>query len=310
MSLVFRREDIGSIVVPINEALATETLGRLGPRFDVVAEYLKVIPARFAIRYFGFSDAVDPDWLLKTTQTLFEYLFIDIENDPLLAQRAELAAKELRDMLEREIKSGGNVASHDSVLGRALKLSATGHPAFSSRSIRNDFIGLLIGLAPTTAKAAAMALDFLTQDPAKAETTMRSARGSFPAFQALVREATRLNPINPGLFRKARHDSIILSDNHSIMVAKDTLIFLGTSSGMRDPQHVPEPMEINLGRPESAYLTYGHGLHECFGRYINDLHIALILRTLLAKGAPKRANGVDGDLTFDGPFPRRFIFER
>ena len=309
MALVFRREDIGAVVAPAIEALAQETIARCGPRFDAVADYLKVVPARFAIKYFGFSAQVDPKWLLETTQTLFEYLFIDVENDPETAKKATVAAAELRAMLEREIASGGDRSASDSVLARALKLSASGHPAFTARAIRNDFIGLLIGLAPTTAKSAAMAYDLLTQDQEKTERAARAAAGAFADFQALVREATRLNPINPGLFRKARRDTVLLSDGHETKIAKDTLVFVGTAAGMRDPRHVPDPLSLQPGCPEAAYLTYGHGLHACFGRYINDLHIASLLRTLFASGA-RRADGADGDLQFEGPFPHRLSLQR
>lgn len=310
MALVFRREDMRDVVAPGIEALCGRALADVKPRFDVVSEYLRLVPARFAIQYFGFSAAVDPVWLLEATQTLFEYLFIDVENDPVLAERAAAAAARMRSVLESEIASGGDPANADSVLARALRLSATGHAAFSPRAIRNNFIGLLIGFAPTTAKSAAMALDLLTRDAEQAAATVRAAQGPFMDFQALVREATRLNPINPGLFRKARRDAVIWSDGEATQVAKDTLVFVGTSAAMRDPRHVPDPLALQPHRPESAYLTYGLGLHACFGRYINDFHIAMLLRTLLAPGDVRRADGPEGDLAFEGPFPRRFILER
>jgi hypothetical protein len=56
-------------------------------------------------------------------------------------------------------------------------------------------------------------------------------------------------------------------------------------------------------------MTYGAGLHACFGRYINDLHIALLLRELFLSDTLKRADGNDGDLQFDGPFPDSLILE-
>jgi cytochrome P450 len=310
MSLVFRREDVTTIVMPALQALCSEALQKVGTRFDAVSDFFRLVPPQFAIRYFGFSSEVDPAWLLGVTQTLFEYLFIDIENDPEIAARAVIAASEMRRMLEREIELGSKAPSPDTVLGRALRLSATGHPAFTPRAIRNNFIGLLIGLAPTTAKSAAMALDLLMRDPANTSAVKQAAHGPFQDFNAMVREATRLNPINPGLFRKARRDTFVLSDGSATPVEKDTLVFVGTSSAMRDPHHVPDPQELRPNRPESAYLTYGFGLHACFGRYINDLHIAILLQTLLVSGDVRRADGPEGGLLFDGAFPCRFVLER
>lgn len=309
MTLVFRREDITTKVTPIIKALAEETLKKLPLRFDVVGQYFKVVPALFAIRYFGFSSSVDPERLQQTTQILFEYLFIDVENDPELASRAAAAAAQLRGIIEQEIRIGGNNSETDSVLSRSLRLSETGHPAFSTRAIRNNFIGLLIGLIPTTAKSAAMAFDLLTRNNELQERTQKTLQGEFKSFQDLVREATRLNPINPGLFRKARHDTVINSDGHITPIEKDCVIFVGTSAGMRDPKHIEAPDELQPGRPESAYMTYGAGLHACFGRYINDLHIALLLRELFLSDTLKRADGNDGDLQFDGPFPDSLILE-
>ena len=109
---------------------------------------------------------------------------------------------------------------------------------------------------------------------------------------------------------QAGGDTFVLSAGSATPVEKDTLVFVGTSSAMRDPHHVPDPQELRPNRPESAYLTYGFGLHACFGRYINDLHIAILLQTLLVSGDVRRADGPEGGLMFDGAFPCRFVLER
>jgi cytochrome P450 len=308
MQMLFRRDDVVTVVAPLIRSLCERRLVELktqGQQFDLVKNYLKLIPAEFAIAYFGFRD-IDSIWLNRVTQTLFEYLFIDVVNDPQLAQEAEAAAADLRTHLDAEIAAGH--AGADTVLGRGAVLRKAGVAGFDPVNLRNNVIGLLIGLVPTIAKSAGMAFDYATRN-SREDTTLNAdfracfARMDFAGFQAFVRELTRLNPINPGLFRQAARDTYVTSGGSNHKVSKGTLVFTGTFTGMRDKAFVPDPLRININRPDSAYLTYGYGLHACFGRFINDLHVAQLLYSLLESGDWTRVDGKEGDLVFDGAFP-------
>lgn len=304
MQMLFRRDDIDKIVAPLIRSLCERRLVELksqSQKFDLIKDYLKLIPAEFAIAYFGFKN-IEKLWLNQITQTLFEYLFIDVVGDPQLAEEAEAAAADLRTHLDAEIAA--DQAGADTVLGRGAALRKVGTPGFDPVNLRNNVIGLLIGLVPTIAKSASMAFDIATQNPAlNADFRVCFAKRDYRLFQAFVRELTRLNPINPGLFRHAAHDTYVTIGGSNHKISKGALVFTGTFTAMRDKAFVPDPLSINTSRPDSAYLTYGYGLHACFGRFINDFHVAQLLYSLLESGAWARLPGKEGDLVFDGAFP-------
>lgn len=309
MQMLFRRDDLESLVKPIIKTLCEKQLENLPPNFDLVNDYLMYIPAKFAIQYFGLQQT-KPEWLLKITQTLFEYLFIDVINDPELAKKAANAAAELREQLDEVIAfSTANIEQNslvhtDTVIARGIKLHNAGVSGFDPISLRNNILGLLIGLVPTSAKSASMAFDYATLTPVKAKDFYQAYQNNNnDSFQKTVRELTRLNPINPGLFRKAAFDTQISSGGKQYPIKKDTLIFVGTYTAMQDKKHISDPSEIKIGRPESNYLTYGFGLHACFGRYINDFHVAQLLESLFDKSHYVREEKDSGKLTFEGVFP-------
>lgn len=309
MQMLFRRDDLDGLVKPIIKSLCKSQLENVSNEFDLVNDYLINIPAKFAIQYFGLQQT-KPEWLLKITQTLFEYLFIDVINDPELAKKAANAAAELREQLDEVIAfSIANIEQHslvhtDTVIARGIKLHNAGVSGFDPINLRNNILGLLIGLVPTTAKSAAMAFDYGAKTPDKAKDFYQAYQNnSNDSFQKTVRELTRLNPINPGLFRKAAFDTQISSGGKQYPIKKDTLIFVGTYTAMQDKNHISDPTDIKIDRSESDYLTYGFGLHACFGRYINDFHVAQLLESLFDKNHYIREENNSGNLTFEGVFP-------
>jgi len=307
MELGVRGEALKTRMGPVVERLGDATLDRLGPRFDLVEEYRRPVPAQFAIEIFGLQDC-DPMWLSSTTQTLFEFLFIDIENSPVVLAEATAAAGPFRDLLDASIASGK--AGPDTVIGIGLAQHAAGLPGWDPLSLRNNILGLIIGLVPTTAKSSAMAFDFATQDLARqAEFFAAHDMGDPARFNRYCRELTRLHPINPGLFRIARHDTVLVHNGRTREIKAGTKVFASTAIAMVDAAVVDAPQEIRLDRPESHYLTYGHGLHACTGRYLNDLHVSTLLSLALSRGRVDRVAGTAGDLKFEGKWPSSLTVE-
>jgi len=302
MQLAFRRDDIEKIINPLLKTLAAEHGEKLIQDKDLVADYFNPIPAKFAIQYFGFSN-IEPDWLHKVTSGLFNYIFIDIANTPQIAERALGYAKELREALDKEYSL--KQAGPDTVLGRCISLHEKGVVGFDPVNVRNNILGLLIGLVPTTGKSAAMAFDYATQTEDEALTTRTFFKGS-TLKDAIIytRELTRLNPINPGLFRKAAADTELFAAGKRHVIPKGNFVLASTYTAMRDHKVIKEPLRVIPGRPASHYLTYGVGLHSCFGRYMNDIHVGSLLYYAYQASPLQRCKGKDGDLIFEGAFPQ------
>ena len=88
---------------------------------------------------------------------------------------------------------------------------------------------------------------------------------------------------------------------HNVLVALQSASF--------DSDRVQSPDEFRIDRPMPEYLHFGFGLHSCFGRYINAVQIPRIVQSLLVTKNLRRAEGKDGTLQVNGPFPSSLIVE-
>src|SRR5580704_5357885 len=84
MRSVVRREDIPGRIAPFVQKTASDLVTAAGGQLDVV-ELSKTVPTHWIADYFGcppLSDQQVEAW----GSVLFQYLFLDVENDPQLAQ--------------------------------------------------------------------------------------------------------------------------------------------------------------------------------------------------------------------------------
>jgi cytochrome P450 len=308
MRSVVRREDIPGRIAPFVQKTASDLVTAAGGQLDVV-QLSKTVPARWIADYFGcppLSDQQVEAW----GSVLFQYLFLDVENDPQLAQTATKTAADVRNWLDETIaaRKASQVSrqiARDDVLGRCLLLQAAGLPAMDDVSIRNNILGLLVGAIPTTSKCCAQVLDQLFQRPEQLKAAQAAALADDDALLAkYVFEALRFNPNNAGVYRLAAEDyPLAKASFHGTTISKGTSVIAATQSAMFDERFVDQPNEFHIDRPEYLSMHFGYGLHTCFGQYINRAQIPGILKPLLKRPGLRRA----GDLQYAGPFPSSLL---
>lgn len=304
MRSVVRREDIPNRIAPFVQRTAGDLVAAAGNQLDVV-RLSKNVPAQWIADYFGcplLSEQQVESW----GSVLFQYLFLDQDNDPKLGQAAAKAAAAVRAWLDETIAA--RKASHavkDDVLGRCLLLQAARLPAMDDVSIRNNLLGLLVGAIPTTSKCCTQALDQLFQRPEQLKAAQAAAVADDDALLAkYVFEALRFNPNNSGVFRLTAQDYRLAKPSlHATTIPKGTLVIAATQSAMFDDRFVDDPNEFRIDRPEYVSMHFGYGLHTCFGQYVNRVQIPGILKPLLKRPGLRRA----GDLKYDGPFPSSLL---
>jgi cytochrome P450 len=300
MRSVVRRQDMAGIAAFV-ESTARQIVESSGGSMDLVSDLSRVVPARWIADYFGCvppSEKQLADW----GTVIFQYLFTDLDNNPDVGRTAQAAAAEARAWLDGCIaarKAAGT--TQDDVLGRCLALQRAGMPGMDDLSIRDNLIGLIVGAIPTTSKCCANALDQLLDRPAQlAAAQEAAASGDDALFSRFVFEALRFNPNNPGVFRIAGEDYTVAKGTmRATTIPKGAFVIAATQSAMLDESKVDAPTEFRTDRPAWNYMHWGYGLHTCFGQYINQAQIPLILKPLLATRSVQRA----GALQVQGPFP-------
>lgn len=316
LRLAFRQSDV-PVVADLVRRTADELVAAARPtgRLDVVKDVCDRVPARIVERFLG-APGPDEDTLIDWARAMFADIFANPQHDKDVTDRAVAASAQARPHVDalvaaRKAARPEPDATADDVLGRLLHQQILGPNAFTDLEIRSNLIGLLTGLIPTTAKAAALALDELLRRPDE----LRGARAAVAAgddglLGRYVTEAMRFAPQAPGLIRTATVDyPLARGTHHETVIPAGTLVFAATQSAMMDGAVVESPGEFRLDRPDSVNLQYGAGLHSCFGRFLNPISIPAIVGAVLSLDGIRRAPGPAGELAVAGNFPTSMTVE-
>ena len=258
--------------------------------------------------YFGIPAPTGMDLQVVATR-LFQFQFADVGNDKSLLAKVELIAPSLRTHIDELMADRKSHPGPDDVLGRCLALQRADVPGTSDGEIRSALMGLVVGGPTQPPMVAPQALEQLLRRPDALWAAHRAAVANDDAtLTAIVAEAMRLDPLAPGLFRRAAHDTTIARGTRSArFVAKDSKVFVAFRSAMRDPTFVPYPNRFDATRPADQYILFGHGLHTCFGMHINQAMLPAMLKPLLTRRNLRRASESDGRLSKRSGFADRLV---
>ena len=313
MRLAMRREDIPIIVTPLVAARACELVAAADGRIDLPQDLTLRVPATIAADYFGTPGPSEPDMIAWTT-AMFWYLFIDLKGDARITAAALDAATKCRDYLDAAVRDRKRqpAGADDTILSRCLTLQGAGLPGMDDLDIRNNLIGLLIGLIPTQSQAAVQALDQLLDCPDALAGAQAAAQADNDALLGkYVFEALRFNPVNPMIYRRAAATTVIArSTLRARTIPEGTMVLAANLSAMFDPLQVKDPNAFRTDRPAEDYILWGYGLHTCFGHHINQVVIPAMLKPLLKRKGLRRRPGPAGRIDTAGtPFPAHMMLE-
>ncbi len=315
MSAFLDRADIPRI----RAFVADETnaaLDRANGLIEVISGITRHVPIRLVESYFGLSDAPPgkfAEWSYWNQYDAFHNHPWDIVPD-----RASVAAnvhrcqQEMTDYLtmllvKRQAAVLALLPLEDDVVTRIIRthIQTPGQYGLLWKGL--NIGGLLIGAVDTTSQAASQALAQLMKRPQALASAAASAQSDDPTeFDGYVWEALRFDPITPFLFR-------ISSAPYTLGAGRpwQTVIPAGTSvlplvlAAMHDPVRFPHPDAFDPTRtPTVNTFHFGHGLHECMGRYVGGVMVPEIVRQILLRYDLK----VVEPLSFQGkPLPERFV---
>ncbi|MEV4255434.1 cytochrome P450 [Spirillospora sp. NPDC049652] len=146
---------------------------------------------------------------------------------------------------------------------------------------------LLIAGHETTANQLALGvLTFLTRPE-----QLRVFRENPDAADRAVEELLRyLTIIQHGAPRVAMEDVVI----HGHRVRRGETVMLSLSAANRDPEHFERPDELDVTRPPSQHVAFGHGVHQCLGQQLARVEMRIAL-TALFEGLPGLRLAVPAD---------------
>jgi cytochrome P450 len=303
---VVRKDDLPVLASRV-ETMAQNIVAAANGRIEVVDQLVRQVAFTFLQEYLGIPDL--PNMQAWCTR-LFEYQFVS--SDAPLVEEAKQVAPALRAHIQGEIeRRRANSVGGDDVLARCLALQAGCAHGFRDEQIRTGLMGLLVGGPPQPPMVVPQALEQLLRRPDALRGAMDAARRSDDtALAAYVREAMRFDPLAPGLPRVVLQDwTIARGTVHQKAVPKGATVLAAFASAMMDGDRVPEPQRFDISRQPHEYIHFGHGLHQCFGLYINQATLHLMLKPLLARTNLRRAAGSLGHLRKSGVFAASLVVE-
>lgn len=300
-------------VKPQTAALAETVMARADAvgRVDIAMELTQEVTTRFFGDYFG-TPGRDVKTLSDQARLLFGYMFADDGHDPVAKRNAAAVAADLRAYVEGAIADRKAArGQHDDMLERCLQLQDEGAPGMDDRGIRNNLIGLMVGAMPQAPMLIPQLFDVLLDRPKELAGAQAAARADDDALlSAYVFEASRFYPLTPGLGRRTLRDYTLAKGTpRERTLPAGMPVMAMTRSAMFDGRRVAQPRAFRLDRPDSQYMHFGGGPHECFGVHMNRQMVPAICKALLKRPGLRRAAGDAGKLTLDGIFPMSLVVE-
>jgi cytochrome P450 len=298
-------------------AIAKSLVAEAAPsgQIDVVGGLSRVAAMRLCGFYFDTPGDHEPT-MMRWMRAIFRQIFLNLANDPNMAEHAHDASAGLTAyldarILKRKTEISAGQAVPDTFLCRLLKLQSTAANPFADEVIRRILGGTIVGTVDTNSKAVAQAIDVLLDRPAELRTAHQAALDNDDGlFASYIFEALRFNPQNPFLIRHCEQDYTLAAGTpRETTVHKGSLVIAGTEIAMFDPDVFVDPNSFRVDRPPDKYIHFGHGLHSCFGKHIGQAVIPAIAKELLLCKGLHRAPGADGQIVYDGAFPDRFVVE-
>ena len=291
------------------QALAEARVAQFAGQLDVVADLVRPVTFDLLARYFGIPPP--PVGRLDVWATrLFEYQFAGSPRDTDLRAQVDRIAPAFRAHIDAVIAQRKQAGSdHDDVLARCLARQAQGDPWFTDVQIRTALLCMVVGGPPQPPMVLPQAMEQLLRRPKALAAAQTAARANDDAaLFAIIREAMRFDPLAPGLPRLVTRDvTIAAGTRRATRVPKGATVLVGFASAMMDDGRLPAPAAFNPARLNHEYIHFGHGLHECFGRHINDATLHLMLKPLLQRHGLRRVVGPAGHLTKAGIFADRLM---
>jgi len=274
-------------------------------QIDVVGGYARVVAARVVAGYFG-TPGPDEATTMRWMRALFDVVFID--DGPRARQAATITLAEQKPYMEAliaarraEVDAGEPVP--DDVLTRLVAMGAS-EPWLDDDAVRRNVNGLIVGALDTTSKAVAHVVHELLRHPdALAGARDAASAGDIDGVRDYAWEALRFRPHGPVVERHCRTDTTLGRKR----IPAGSVVLVSVLSAMFDKAAFPVPGRIVTGRPLDRYLHFGHGMHTCFGLYINYVQIPELVAGLVRLPGLRRAAGGEGRLVYDGPFPEGLV---
>jgi len=319
-SVVFPAEDIAAVRKMVADR-CRDVIARKGSagELDMVTDVAEEAVIEVLKRYFGIPMVGGIPDMAAILGDVSGFILVQ---PPARSQRharayANMArlTNAILDRIEEEKKklsADPKLDPMDDLLIRLTKRSCQkGHRDWLNDDwIRRYVTGLAATGGGTIVHATSHAMDRLIahrDGMAAAQELARRLEGAYDQtawgeLRQIVFEALRFRPMLPLLVRYNPRETIIAKGTPRARIAPAGATVLAPPiAAMFDPEPFEKPWRFVVGRPVENYIHFGSGPRTCFGKYVAEVVMVEIIRSLLLLPNLKRARGGAGRLHYNGP---------
>ena len=255
-------------LAPRIERVVSEHLDAMegcGPPADLVSAFARPIPSLVICELLGvpYEDKVT---FQRCTSTL---LRLDADEDAISAARDELWQYMLDLVAAKRQHPDG------ALLGSLIQTSAA-DTALTDERLAGIGQLLLAAGHETTANMLALGTYALLGHPDQLRALREEADLTDRAVEELLRYLTI---VQFGTVRVAREDV----DFSGRRIRAGETVVASLAAADRDPFQFPEPDELDLARPASQHVAFGHGIHQCLGQQLARVEMKVAYSALIRR---------------------------
>jgi cytochrome P450 len=306
---LLRWDDLAAVRKLAGE-VARASIDAAADPLDLVPAVGRLVPLKVVQKYFGF-EGPDDATMLRWSKATQSDMFRNPINDPTVHAAGVAAGNEMRAWISARIAGDG--APPDTVFSRLITTTVSGQPALNPERMASNVAGLLVGAIETTSQAIVQAAQQLLMRTDIRGQVDAAARAQDPAaFDALVWEALRFNPITGLVFRFTERDTVLAPGApYETAIKAGTIVAACTGSAGFDADVIDAPDEFRPGRPDAVQFHLGFGHHECVGKHVGIQMVPEAVRQIVLTPGIALIDGPDGQIDFTGSaFPEHFRVRR
>ena len=285
-----------------------------GQTIELVSSVGRLAPLRVVQRYFGFPGPDDAT-MLRWSRASQADMFRNPTNEPAVHAANVQAGQEMQAYVRRLLdeKRSRSASGETDAIARLLRIAAADELGMSVDRVVSNVCGLLVGAIETASQAIVHATEqILSRPDVKAQAIEAAKAEEHGAFDAIVWEALRFNPMTTLVFRFCERDTVLAPGApYATPIKQGAVVAACTGSAMLDGDAIPDVDAFRPGRPADVYMHLGFGHHECLGKYVGMAMVPEAVRQVLLFPAIELIEGEAGRIDFqNGPFPERFAVRR
>jgi cytochrome P450 len=242
-----------------------DAMERSGPPADLVPAFARPIPSLVICELLGVPYE-DKATFQRCTSVL---LSLDTSEDKIIAARDELWQYMLDLVAAKRQHPDG------ALLGSLIQADAA-DAALSDERLAGIGQLLLAAGHETTANMLALGTYALLGHPDQLCALRQQGDLADSAVEELLRYLTI---VQFGTVRVAREDV----DFAGRRIRAGETVVASLTAADRDPAQFPEPDELDLARPASQHVAFGHGIHQCLGQQLARVEMKVAFSALFRR---------------------------